>query len=109
MTKNADICEKKAKRGGNKMSGSAASLLLICWLVYACSYIGKLGYSANIVNIEKDFGVTHTMAGMASTFFFFAYGAGQIINGIFCKNIILDTLCSAFCLYPRFAICPWDS
>ena len=103
MTKNKDICEKKAKRGGNKMNGSAASLLLVCWLVYACSYIGKLGYSANIVNIEKDFGVTHAMAGMASTFFFFAYGAGQIINGIFCKKYHIRHL--VFCVLLISAVC----
>ena len=75
-----------------KMSPSAALLLVLCWLVYACSYIGKLGYSANIVNIESDFGVTHAMAGMASTFFFFAYGAGQIVNGVFCKKYNLKYL-----------------
>ena len=68
------------------MSKSATVLLLLCWLVYTCSYIGKLGYSANIVNIEEDFNVTHAMAGMASTFFFFAYGVGQVFNGIFCKK-----------------------
>ena len=78
---------KKQKSVTGKMSSSAALLLLICWLVYACSYIGKLGYSANIVNIEKDFNVTHAMAGMASTFFFFAYGVGQIINGICCCGL----------------------
>ena len=82
----------KTKQNKIRMSKSAAVLLLICWLVYACSYIGKLGYSANIVNIEKDFNVTHAMAGMASTFFFFAYGAGQIINGIFCKKYNLKYL-----------------
>lgn len=93
----------KTKQNKIRMSKSAAVLLLICWLVYACSYIGKLGYSANIVNIEKDFNVTHAMAGMASTFFFFAYGAGQIINGIFCKKYNLKYL--VFCVLLISAAC----
>ena len=45
-----------------------------------------MGYSANIIQIEKNFGVSHATAGIVSTCFFFAYGAGQIINGIFCKK-----------------------
>lgn len=93
----------KTKQNKIRMSKSAAVLLLICWLVYVCSYIGKLGYSANIVNIEKDFNVTHAMAGMASTFFFFAYGAGQIINGIFCKKYNLKYL--VFCVLLISAAC----
>lgn len=93
----------KTKQNKIRMSKSAAVLLLICWLVYACSYIGKLGYSANIVNIEKDFNVTHAMAGMASTFFFFAYGAGQIINGIFCKKYNLKYF--VFCVLLISAAC----
>ena len=86
MTSKANLHRENIKQNKIRMSKSATVLLLLCWLVYTCSYIGKLGYSANIVNIEEDFNVTHAMAGMASTFFFFAYGAGQIINGIFCKK-----------------------
>ena len=57
--------------------------LLVCLhlLVYR-----KMGYSANIIQIEKTFDVSHATAGIVSTCFFFAYGAGQIINGIFCKK-----------------------
>ena len=29
------------------------------------------------------YGVSHADAGLVSTMFFFAYGAGQIINGIY--------------------------
>ncbi len=61
-------------------------LIALCWLVYTCSYIGKLGYNANIIRIENFFNVSHAEVGLVSTFFFFAYGAGQIINGIFCKK-----------------------
>lgn len=61
-------------------------LIGLCWLVYTCSYLGKLGYSANITQIESAYGVCHSTAGMVNTFFFFAYGVGQIINGLFCKK-----------------------
>ena len=65
---------------------SGSALLFLCWLVYAFSYLGKVNYSANITRIEAYFNVSHAEAGMASTFFFFAYGATQIFNGIFCKK-----------------------
>lgn len=61
-------------------------LIFLCWLIYTSSYIGKLGYSANIAPIENFYGISHAEAGLVSTFFFFSYGAGQIINGIFCKK-----------------------
>lgn len=59
---------------------------MLCWLVYACSYIGKLSYSANINQIEISFGVSYKQAGTVSTFFFFAYGIGQVVNGLLCKK-----------------------
>ena len=62
------------------------ALLLLCWLVYACSYIGKVNYAANINQIMDFYHVDHSSAGLVSTFFFFAYGIGQIVNGILCKK-----------------------
>lgn len=62
------------------------ALLLLCWLVYTCSLVGKVNYAANITQVETFFGVSHANAGMVSTFYFFAYGAGQIFNGVFCKK-----------------------
>lgn len=68
-----------------RMSGATA-LTLLCWLVYATSYIGKLSYSANIPSILLAFEVSRADAGLVSTFFFFAYGIGQVVNGICCKH-----------------------
>ena len=62
------------------------ALLLLCWLVYACSYIGKVNYAANINQIMDFYHVDHSSAGLVSTFFFFAYGVGQIVNGLCCKK-----------------------
>ena len=61
-------------------------LIVLCWLVYTSSYLGKLSYTANISRIGDAFGVSYSEAGLVSTFFFFAYGIGQIVNGILCKK-----------------------
>lgn len=60
--------------------------IAVCWLVYTFSYLGKLGYNANIILIEREFGVAHAESGSVGTAFFFAYGAGQIVNGLLCKK-----------------------
>ena len=61
-------------------------LIYLCWLVYACSYIGKMNYAANINPIMDSFGISHAEAGLVSTVFFFSYGIGQVVNGLFCKK-----------------------
>ena len=65
-------------------------LIFLGWLVYSMSYLGKVNYSANITQIIDFYGISKTQAGAVPTFFFFAYGIGQIFNGIFCKNTILN-------------------
>lgn len=61
-------------------------LILLCWLVYTSSYIGKLSYNANINPIGIHYSVSYADVGMVSTFFFFAYGIGQVVNGFLCKK-----------------------
>lgn len=61
-------------------------LIVACWLVYTASYLGKYCYSCNLNGIMGYYGVSHADAGLVSTMFFFAYGAGQIINGILCRK-----------------------
>ena len=61
-------------------------LIFIGWLMYATSYLGKVSYSANIAQIIDFYGVTKAEAGLAPTFFFFAYGIGQVVNGFLCKR-----------------------
>lgn len=65
---------------------SSVMLILLCWLVYACSYAGRVNYAANINSIMSFFQVDHSSAGLASTFFFFAYAIGQVVNGFLCKK-----------------------
>ena len=61
-------------------------LIWLCWLVYACSYVGKVNYAANINQVMAFYGVDHSTAGLAGTLFFFAYGVGQVVNGLLCKR-----------------------
>lgn len=79
-------CHSTEPRSTNKGLSKSTLLLALCWVVYTCSYIGKLSYGANIHEIETFFGESHANAGMVSTFFFFAYATGQIINGLLCKR-----------------------
>ena len=72
------------KQSGNK--SKAYLLIFLAWLVYTTSYLGKVNYSANITQVIDFYGVTKTQAGTVPTFFFFAYGIGQVFNGIFCKK-----------------------
>lgn len=92
------------------MKSKQFQLIAICWLCYTCSYIGKLGYSANIVEIEGAFAISHAEAGLVSTCFFFAYGCGQILNGLFCRRypirmtvfgaVLLSALCNLCLVLP---------
>ena len=68
----------------------------MCFLVYSIAYFGRYSYNANITLIIDDYGVTKAQAGLVATFFFFAYGVGQVINGIlssrYNKRILFPTV-----------------
>ncbi|MBQ4087202.1 MAG: MFS transporter [Clostridia bacterium] len=75
------------KRNQVRSPKSGAWLLIFLgWLVYTTSYLGKVNYSANITQIIDFYGVTKAQAGIVPTFFFFAYGIGQVVNGLLCKK-----------------------
>ncbi len=73
------IEEKKKKR-------AIMALIWLCWFAYACSYLGKVNYTANINQIEALYNVSHAEAGLVGTFLFFSYGIGQFVNGLLCKK-----------------------
>ena len=69
-----------------KMSKRRATvLIMLCWLAYTMAYLGRLNYSANLVRIIDDFQITKAEGGAVASFFFFAYGAGQLIHGLLNK------------------------
>ena len=96
----------------------AEFLMFLCWLVYTMSYLGKVNYSANITKIIEFYNVTKAEAGMPPTFFFFAYGIGQVVNGFLCKKynmkyVIFTSLFSSaainlfLALNTNFAVIKW--
>lgn len=56
-------------------------LFIICWVVYAASYIGRYNFTAAITDIVNKGFFTKSETGLISTVFFFCYFAGQFING----------------------------
>ncbi len=61
-------------------------LIGLCWLVYMLAYLARYSFNANITSMMADYGQNRTEVGLISSFFFFAYGVGQVLNGIFCKH-----------------------
>lgn len=73
-------------RGKSDASNGAYLLIFIAWLLYSVSYLGKLNYSANITQIMDYYQISKAEAGIVPSFFFFAYGVGQVVNGLLCKK-----------------------
>lgn len=61
-------------------------LLFICWFAYTAANVGRMNYSASMVTIIEQTGSAKNAAGLVASFFFFAYGIGQLVNGIFCHK-----------------------
>ena len=61
-------------------------IIFICWLAYAIAYVGRLNFGASIVAIVAETGQPKAAVGLVSSFFFFAYGIGQLVNGILSKH-----------------------
>ena len=57
-------------------------VFILCWCAYVTTYLGRLNYSACLVEIVNTEGWSKGMAGLVATGFFITYGFGQIINGI---------------------------
>ncbi len=70
-----------------KVAKRNAWLLLICFIIYTVSYMGKNAYTTNIQNVITDFKVSKTYAGYVSSAFFFCYGIGQLVNGVLCEKM----------------------
>lgn len=77
---------KPSQTQNKKVKSRAFLLIFLAWLIYATSYLGKVNYSANITQIIDFYSVSKAQAGTVPTFFFFAYGIGQVFNGLFCKK-----------------------
>ena len=72
----------KLPHGCIKNESTRKSLFALCWIVYAAAYLGRLNYSACLVEIVNTEGWTKGMAGLIATGFFITYGCGQLVNGV---------------------------
>ena len=71
----------------NSLSNKKSNFLIfLCWLAYTSAYVARLNYNASMVEILSQLGTTKEAAGTVSSFFFFAYGAGQLVNGLLSKE-----------------------
>lgn len=61
-------------------------LLFLSWLAYTAANVGRMNYSASMVAVIEETGAAKDSAGLVASFFFFAYGAGQLVNGLLCKR-----------------------
>lgn len=61
-------------------------LIFLCWIAYTAAYVARLNYNASMVEVLSQLDVTKEDAGTISSFFFFAYGAGQLVNGLLSKK-----------------------
>ncbi|MDE5896218.1 MAG: MFS transporter, partial [Clostridia bacterium] len=79
--------EKKKRRAGRNKSRTCIYLLLfLSWFTYTAGSVGRMDYSASMVAIIAETGASKDSAGMVASFFFFAYGAGQLVNGLLCHK-----------------------
>jgi OPA family glycerol-3-phosphate transporter-like MFS transporter len=69
-------------------------LFSLCWIVYFTSYIGRLNYSS-VMSVMIDEGILSlSQAGLIGMIYFFAYGFGQLANGVLGDK-----------MNPRYMIC----
>ena len=71
----------------NSLSNKKSNFLIfLCWAAYTFAYVARLNYNASMVEILSQLDTTKEAAGTVSSFFFFAYGAGQLVNGLLSKK-----------------------
>lgn len=67
--------------------------IIICWIAYYSTYLGRLNYSAAMNEMVKVGFLTKPEAGMIGTGFFFCYGFGQLLSGFLGDRIPSKWMC----------------
>jgi OPA family glycerol-3-phosphate transporter-like MFS transporter len=76
------VKEKILMKKKLQTSGNIRYFVIICWVAYFSTYLGRLNYAASMNEIVRVGFLTKPEAGMIGTGFFFCYGFGQIVSGI---------------------------
>ena len=63
------------------VSSCAALIFLLCWCAYFLTYLGRLNYTALMVEIIRTGILSQSQAGALGTAFFFCYALGQLLSG----------------------------
>ena len=66
----------------NKIRRYPSIILLLCWLAYILSYMGRTGYSACLATILNETSISKAAAGIVSSSLFFCNAIGQLISCI---------------------------
>ena len=75
------LCEKS----GYLNRKWASLLIYLCCALYSSAYVGRYSYAASLYYVMGDMNVTKDIAGMVSSFFFFSYASGQLLNSWLAK------------------------
>jgi len=77
--------------------------MLLCWIVYAVIYFGRLNLSVALPELQNLLGVSKAEIGLLGTLFFWFYAIGQLFGGILGdkvsvrKLIFIGLFFSGFC------------
>lgn len=55
---------------------------MLCWIAYFTAYIARSNYAVLISEMMASGGYSKLSMGVVGTFFFLAYGIGQLVNGL---------------------------
>lgn len=76
----------KANSGKSAAKDTQNLIIILSWFVYSAAYFGRYSFSSSINSIIENFSVSRAQTGLVGTFFFVAYGVGQVVNGFLCKK-----------------------
>lgn len=77
----------------------AAAIILIAWLAYMISYVGRSDYSACVLEIVNATGANRTTAGMVASVFSLCNALGQLVSGFIMKKIsALKVIAAELCI-----------
>ncbi|MBO7384930.1 MAG: MFS transporter [Clostridia bacterium] len=82
-------------RGVKSFNGFQKKVLAGCFIVYLCTYIGRLNLSATLDDIILEFGIDKARGGLLQTVFAAFYAAGQLVFGTLADRFEPKRLMSA--------------